>query len=137
MRSSSPALLGNTQPLGPVVVCVMDKDQKPGYQKMVAELRQAGIRAEMYLGNPKNVGRQFAYADQRNSPAVIIEGSNERAEGIIQIKDLIAGKEASKEITDNEQWKAERPGQFECKRSELVAKIAELPAVAAELKKRG
>ena len=129
-------LLGKAQPLGPVVVCVMDKDQKPGYQKMVAELRAAGIRAEMYLGNPKNVGRQFAYADQRNSPAVIIEGSNERAEGIIQIKDLIAGKEASRDITDNEQWKAERPGQFECKRAELVAKIAELPAVAAELKKR-
>lgn len=129
-------LLGNTQPIGPVVVCVMDKDQKPGYQKMVAELRQAGIRAEMYLGNPKNVGRQFAYADQRNSPAVVIEGSNEREQGVVQIKDLIAGKQASKEITDNEQWKAERPGQFECKRSELVARIAELPAVAAELKKR-
>ena len=79
-------LLGNTQPLGPVVVCVMDKDQKPGYQKMVAELRQAGIRAEMYLGNPKNVGRQFAYADQRNSPAVVIEGSNEREQGVVQIK---------------------------------------------------
>ena len=129
-------LLGNTQPIGPVVVCVMDKDQKPGYQKMVAELRQAGIRAEMYLGNPKNVGRQFAYADQRNSPAVIIEGSNEREQGIIQIKDLVAGKQASKEITDNEQWKAERPGQFECKRSEMVARIAELPAVAAALEKR-
>ena len=129
-------LLGNMQPLGPVVVCVMDKDQKAGYQKMVAELRQAGIRAEIYLGNPKNVGRQFAYADQRNSPAVIIEGTQEREQGIIQIKDLIAGKEASKEITDNEQWKSERPGQFECRRDELVAKISELPAVAAELKSR-
>ena len=119
-------LLGNTQPTGPVVVCVMDKDQKAGYQKMVAELRAAGIRAEMYLGNPKNVGRQFAYADQRNSPAVIIEGTQEREQGIIQIKDLVAGKQASKEITDNEQWKAERPGQFECKRDELVERIAEL-----------
>ncbi len=119
-------LLGNTQPIGPVVVCVMDKDQKAGYQKMVSELRAAGIRAEMYLGNPKNVGRQFAYADQRNSPAVIIEGTQEREQGIIQIKDLVAGKEASKEITDNEQWKAERPGQFECKRTELVDRITEL-----------
>ncbi len=130
-------LLGNEQPTGPVVVCVMDKDQKAGYQKMVAELRAAGIRAEMYLGNPKNVGRQFAYADQRNAPAVIIEGSNERAQGIIQIKDLVAGKEASKAITDNAEWKSERPGQFECARDELVAKVSELPAVAAELKKRG
>ncbi|MBU1176147.1 MAG: histidine--tRNA ligase [Alphaproteobacteria bacterium] len=130
-------LLGNEQPTGPVVVCVMDKDQKAGYQKMVAELRAAGIRAEMYLGNPKNVGRQFAYADQRNSPAVIIEGTQEREQGIIQIKDLIAGKQASRAITDNEQWKSERPGQFECRRDELVARISELPAVAAQVKKRG
>jgi len=100
---------------------------------MVAELRAAGIRAEMYLGNPKNVGRQFAYADQRNAPAVVIEGTQEREAGMVQIKDLIVGKEKSAEITDNEQWKAERPGQFECKRSELVEKIAELPAVKAWL----
>jgi histidyl-tRNA synthetase len=130
-------LLGNEVPTGPVVVCVMDKDQKAGYQKMVAELRAAGIRAEMYLGNPKNVGRQFAYADQRNSPAVVIEGTQERERGVVQIKDLIAGKEASKEITDNAEWKAERPGQFECPRADMVARIGELPAVAAQLKKHG
>jgi histidyl-tRNA synthetase len=103
---------------------------------MVAELRDAGIRAEMYLGNPKNIGRQFAYADQRNSPAVIIEGTQEREAGKIQIKDLIAGKEASAAIENNEQWKAERPGQFECKRSEMVEKIRELPAVKAWLEAR-
>ncbi len=125
--------IGAEQPVGPVVVCVMDKDQKPGYQKMVAELRAAGIRAEMFLGNPKNVGKQFAYADQRNAPAVVIEGSQEREAGKVQIKDLIVGKEMSAEITDNEQWKAERPGQFECDRSELVEKIAALPAVKAWL----
>ncbi len=125
--------VGAEQPVGPVVVCVMDKDQKPGYQKMVAELRAAGIRAEMFLGNPKNVGKQFAYADQRNAPAVVIEGSQEREAGKVQIKDLIVGKEMSAEITDNEQWKAERPGQFECDRSELVEKIAALPAVKAWL----
>jgi histidyl-tRNA synthetase len=38
--------------LAPVVVLVMDKDTKSlgKYQKMVAELRRAGIRSEMYLG---------------------------------------------------------------------------------------
>lgn len=128
--------LGATAPVGPVVVCVMDKGEKAGYQKMVAELRAAGIRAEMYLGNPKNVGKQFAYADQRNAPAVVIEGSQEREQGVVQIKDLIVGKEASKDIADNEQWKSERPGQFECSRSEMVAKIAELPAVKSYLEAR-
>ena len=40
----------------------------------------------------KNFGKQVAYADKRNSPAVIIEGTQEREQGIVQIKDLIAGK---------------------------------------------
>jgi histidyl-tRNA synthetase len=125
--------LGAQEPVGPVVVLVMDKDHTAGYQAMVSELRKAGIRAEMFLGNTKNFGKQIAYADKRNAPAVIIEGSLEREQGIVQIKDLIVGKEASAAITDNAEWKAERPGQFECRRDEIVEKISELPAVKAWL----
>jgi histidyl-tRNA synthetase len=122
-------LTGNiaaTEPVGPVVVLVMDKDQMAGYQAMVSELRNAGIRAEMFLGNTKNFGKQVAYADKRNAPAVIIEGSQEREQGIVQIKDLIAGKQAAAAITDNAEWKAARPGQFEIKRGELVSAVQKL-----------
>lgn len=118
--------LNATEPAGPVVVLVMDKEQMAGYQAMVAELRQAGIRAEMFLGNTKNFGKQVAYADKRNSPIVIIEGSQEREQGILQIKDLIAGKQAASAISDNAEWKAARPGQFEIKREELVAAVQKL-----------
>ena len=111
----------------------MDKDQTPRYQEIVSRLRNAGIRAEMFLGATKNFGKQVAYADKRNSPAVIIEGTQEREAGKVQIKDLIAGKEAAKAISDNAEWKAERPGQFECTDAEIVAKISALPAVAAWL----
>jgi histidyl-tRNA synthetase len=120
--------LGATEPAGPVVVLVMDKDQTARYQAMVSELRNAGIRAEMFLGNTKNFGKQVSYADKRNAPAVIIEGSQEREQGTIQIKDLIAGKQAAAAITDNAEWKAARPGQFEVKREELVAAIQKLLA---------
>ena len=73
----------------------------------------------------------MAYADKRNSPAVIIEGTQEREQGIVQIKDLIAGKEAAKAITDNAEWKAERPGQFECtRRRDRRRNLGKLPAVA-------
>jgi histidyl-tRNA synthetase len=125
--------LGATEPVGPVVVLVMDKDQTPRYQEIVSRLRKAGIRAEMFLGASKNFGKQVAYADKRNSPAVIIEGTQEREQGIVQIKDLVVGKEKAKAITDNAEWKAERPGQFECKDDEIVARISELPAVKAWL----
>lgn len=118
--------LGASEPVGPVVVLVMDKEQMAGYQAMVAELRNAGIRAEMFLGNTKNFGKQVAYADKRNSPIVIIEGSQEREQGILQIKDLIAGKQAAQAITDNAEWKAARPGQFEIEREELVSAVTKL-----------
>jgi histidyl-tRNA synthetase len=127
--------LGETAMPGPVVVLVMDKEQTPRYQSIVSRLRNAGIRAEMFLGNTKNFGKQVAYADKRNSPAVIIEGTQEREQGIVQIKDLIAGKEAAKAISDNAEWKAERPGQFECRDEDIVARISELPVVRAWLDK--
>jgi histidyl-tRNA synthetase len=99
------------------------------YQRMVSDLRKAGIRAEMFQGNPKNFGKQLQYADRRNSPAAIIQGSDERERGIIQIKDLVEGKKAAQAIKDNAEWKSERPGQFECDRSQLVERISQLTAV--------
>ncbi len=121
---------------GPVVVLVMDKSETARYQEMVSRLRKAGIRAEMFLGATKNFGKQLAYADKRNAPAVIIEGSDERERGVLQIKDLAVGKAAAAEITDNAAWKAERPGQFECNNADLVARVAELPAVRAWLDRK-
>ncbi len=113
---------------GPVVVCVMDKDVESlaEYQKMVQELRDVGIRAEMYQGNPKNFGKQLQYADKRNSPAAIIQGSDERARKVVQIKDLVAGKKAAAAIKDNETWKAERPGQFEVALGEGKSRFVKL-----------
>jgi histidyl-tRNA synthetase len=128
--------LNAAEPIGPVVVLVLDRDQTPRYQEIVSRLRNAGIRAEMYLGQTKNFGKQVAYADKRNSPAVIIEGTQEREQGIVQIKDLIAGKEAAAAVKDNAEWKAERPGQFECTDDEIVARISELPAVKTWLESR-
>ncbi|WP_425106767.1 histidine--tRNA ligase [Ancylobacter sp.] len=111
---------------GPVVVVVMDRDQTAHYMGLVATLRQAGIRAEMYLGNPKNLGNQFKYADRRNSPCVVIQGSDERANGQVQIKDLIEGAKAAAAITDNAEWRESRPAQFACGEAELVEKVREL-----------
>jgi histidyl-tRNA synthetase len=46
----------------------MDRDRMADYMAMVGELRAAGIRAEVYLGNPKNFGNQLKYADKRAIP---------------------------------------------------------------------
>jgi histidyl-tRNA synthetase len=109
---------------GPVVVTVMDRERMADYQAMVGELRQAGIRAEVYLGNPKNFGNQMKYADRRGSPVAIIAGGDEFAKGVVQIKDLILGAQIAENATV-EEWK-ERPSQYEVPRAGLVDKVREI-----------
>ena len=109
---------------GPVVVTVMDRERMADYQEIVSELRQAGIRSEVYLGNPKSFGNQLKYADQRNSPIAIIQGGDELSSGTLQIKDLILGAKIAETAT-LEQWK-DRPSQFEIPRADLVVRIKAL-----------
>ncbi len=113
---------------GPVVVTVFDRDRIADYQKMVASLRNASIRAELYLGNPKNMGNQLKYADKRNSPCAIIQGSDEKARGEVQIKDLIDGAKAAAAIASNQEWRETRPAQFSCGEDEIVTKVREVLA---------
>ena len=94
------------------------------YQTMVADLRNAGIRAEVYLGNPKNFGNQMKYADKRNSPIAIIEGGDEKERGVVQLKDLILGAKIAENAT-LEEWK-ERPSQIEVSRADLVAEVRKM-----------
>lgn len=109
---------------GPVVVTVMDKTRMADYQAMVAELRQAGIRAEVYLGNPKNFGNQLKYADSRNSPVAVIAGGDEFETGVVQIKDLILGAKMAENAT-LEEWK-DRPSQYQVARDDLVTKVRDI-----------
>lgn len=114
---------------GPVVVTVMDRDRMADYQSMVAELRNAGIRAEVYLGNPKNFGNQMKYADRRDAPVAVIEGSDENARGVVQIKDLALGARLAAEIETPEEWKTQ-PAQMEITRSDLIAEVRAMIARA-------
>ncbi|MFT6272872.1 MAG: histidyl-tRNA synthetase [Sulfitobacter sp.] len=112
--------------LGPVVVTVMDRDRMVDYQAMVGELRAAGIRSEVYLGNPKNFGNQLKYADKRASPVVVIQGTQEADRGVIQLKDLILGAKIA-ETASLEEWK-DRPSQIEVPRADLVAEVRKMLA---------
>jgi histidyl-tRNA synthetase len=119
----------DTKPeFGPVVVTVFDRDRVADYQKMVATLRSANIRAELYLGNPKNMGNQLKYADRRNSPCVIIQGSDEKARGEVQIKDLIEGAKAAAAIASNQEWRETRPAQFAAPEGRIVEAVREVLA---------
>ncbi|MCR9138068.1 MAG: histidine--tRNA ligase [Alphaproteobacteria bacterium] len=118
----------------PVVVCVMDRDAQSmaQYQRFVSQLRAAGIRAEMFQGNPKNFGNQLKYADRRGCPIAIIQGSQEREDGTVQIKDLIEGKRLSEDIEDNAAWRASRPAQISVKADDLVTEVQNVLAAQAD-----
>ena len=112
--------------LGPVVVTVMDRDRMADYMAMVGDLRSAGIRAEVYLGNPKQFGNQLKYADKRGSPIAIIQGGDEAAKGTVILKDLILGAKIAENAT-LEEWK-DRPAQVEVPRADLVAAVQKMLA---------
>jgi histidyl-tRNA synthetase len=112
---------------GPVVVTVFDRARVADYQRMVSALRAANIRAELYLGNPKNnIGTQLKYADKRGSPCAIIQGGDEKARGEVQVKDLILGA-ALTETKDREEYlKKQAEAQFAVKQDGLVEAVRKL-----------
>ncbi len=111
----------------PVVVLVMDQDQKGRYQAMVQQLRGAGIKSELYLGT-SGMRAQLKYADKRAASLVVIEGEDERTKGEITIKDMDEGSELSKEIEDNKEWREAKVAQKTVPHADLVAAVKEMLA---------
>ncbi|RHZ99430.1 histidine--tRNA ligase [Cereibacter sphaeroides] len=109
---------------GPVVVTVMDRDRMGDYMAMVGELRRAGLRAELYLGNPKNFGNQLKYANARKSPVAVIQGSDEAARGVVVLKDLVLGAQIAAGAS-LEEWKS-RPAQVEVPRADFVRAVQDM-----------
>ncbi|HET7679450.1 MAG TPA: histidine--tRNA ligase [Xanthobacteraceae bacterium] len=125
----SPIVAGETQS-GPVLVTIFDRDRIADYQRMAQTLRNAGIRAELYLGNPKNnLGQQLKYADKRNAPCAIIQGGDEKARGEVQIKDLAIGAQLAGESKERDEYLAKQAqAQFAVKEEKLVDAVRELLA---------
>jgi len=121
-RRARPGAAATASFAGPVVVTVMDRDRLADYQVMVDDLRAAGIRAELYQGT-QNFQKQLKYADKRSAPVAVIAGGDEFAAGEVQVKDLVAGAERAKEITDRDEWRTDRSAQQTVPRDQLVAVV--------------
>jgi histidyl-tRNA synthetase len=112
---------------GPVVVLVFDKDRLADYQKMVQALREAGIRAELYLGT-SGMKAQMKYADRRGAPCVVIQGGDEKERCEVQIKDLVLGAGLTA-IEDREEYlKKQAEAQFAVPEADLVAAVKKVLA---------
>ncbi len=107
---------------GPVVVLVMDDSEIAHYQTLVAQLREARVPAELYLGGGK-MKPQMRYADKRGSVCVVIQGSNERERGTVQVKDLVLGAKLSS-APDRETYLAmQAEAQLEVPEADLVKTV--------------
>ncbi len=123
----SPIVAGEEQ-LGPVVVLVMDRERIADYQRMVTTLRGAKIRAELYLGSA-GMKAQMKYADRRRAPCVVIQGSNEKAAGEVQIKDLFEGAERARADAagaSNAEYRAARLAQVSVPEEKLVEEVQKI-----------
>jgi histidyl-tRNA synthetase len=124
------SLLGKTDGAtaqGPVVVTVFDRDRIADYQRMVQQLRNAGIRSELYLGSGK-FGPQMKYADRRNAPCVVIQGSDEKAAGEVQVKDLVLGATLTN-IKDRDEYLAKQAqAQRKVPEDQLVETVRDILA---------
>ena len=110
---------------GPVVVLNMDRDNPAIALQLATELRQAGIRAEAYMGS-SGMRPQMKYADRRRAPAVIMVGTDELEKGVVTIKDLKEGARQAAAIKSNQEYREARPGQLEAPRGDMIARVREI-----------
>ena len=110
-----------------VVVTIMERERLGEYLKIANELRTAGVRTDLYLGEEKGLRKQLQYADKVNARFAIIVGSNEFEKGVVTVKDLKVGESASKDASEHEEWlKKSREIQKELPRKDFVKEIKKL-----------
>jgi histidyl-tRNA synthetase len=136
LKAVNSPLLTAQKPLPLVVVTAMDPERIGDYQRMVAQLRSLRdgdgkplLRAEMYLGEGR-FGAQLKYADRRGALCAVIQGSSEKAEGKVQIKDLKVGAElAAIAKNDREAYlQKQAEAQFSVPEDELVDAVRKVLA---------
>ena len=69
-------------------------DRETSYQlPILARVRQAGIRAEIYPDQSK-MKKQMSYANQKQIPFVVLAGENEMAQGKVTLKNMLTGEQS-------------------------------------------
>ncbi|HEY0143918.1 MAG TPA: histidine--tRNA ligase [Thermoanaerobaculia bacterium] len=120
--------IGKKKATARVLITNMDPALTDDYLQMTWELRRAGIPTELYLGSGKGPRKQLKYADQYDIPIALLYGSNEREQGLVTLKDMVAGREQAKPVADRKEYLAQRAGQMSVPRAELVATIKKMLA---------
>ncbi|MEE8577758.1 MAG: ATP phosphoribosyltransferase regulatory subunit, partial [candidate division Zixibacteria bacterium] len=108
-----------------VLVTVMDRDRLTDYLKILAELRQAGIAAEIFAGDTKNLTKQIKYGDKVGINFAVIAGSDEFDKGLVTVKNLTAGADAATDVANREEWLKAEGFQVTIKRDDLIGHLTQ------------
>jgi histidyl-tRNA synthetase len=97
-----------------LLVLAVEDSLAPSYHRIARALRVAGIAAEVFPEKRK-LAQQFAYAERKGIPLAIILGTEEAAQGRVQLRDLGKRESLSLPFASGDA-------------AELVARVAELLA---------
>ncbi len=81
--------LPKSQRTADVFIPYFEADRLDEYIELAATLRRHGIGVELYP-EPKKLGQQLKYADQRGYRVALIAGKDELDRGVCQVKNLMA-----------------------------------------------
>jgi histidyl-tRNA synthetase len=85
-------LIGIAESSVELLVALLDEADLAHYVGLANELRLAGIATEIQL-EPRKLARQLQYADKAGIRFVAMFGADERAKGVVAIKDLRRGEQ--------------------------------------------
>jgi histidyl-tRNA synthetase len=91
-RGMFPATLERTP--ADVLVTLFEGEPVEEGLRLAADLRRAGLRVEVYP-EPDKLGKQFKYASARGIGLVTVVGGDERAQGVVTVKDMNSGKQST------------------------------------------
>jgi len=104
-----------------VIVTTMDQSRIDDYLLMLREIRDAGIPAEIYSGDTRNLTKQIKYADKVGIHFAVIAGEDEFDQGKVTVKNLEAGRVKAQETSDREEWLKAENIQETIARNDLIA----------------
>ncbi len=119
-------LIQSRTTISEVLVTAMDREKMPEYIKILNEIRSQGFRAEIFLGETKNLTKQLKYGDKIGVPIAVILGSDEFANNQVTIKNLVAGRVQAQEVSDREEWLKAENIQETIDRDKLIPYLRDL-----------
>ena len=75
-----------------VLIADLDPTLGSDYFKLATDLRAAGLNTEIPFEGGK-LAKQMKYADRAGIPIVVLMGSDEKAKGLVSVKDLVEGEQ--------------------------------------------